>query len=691
MLSFIHKKGLLLALLTAFICPSFSNEINKVRVGYFSDNVFHVGQSDLEIKKGYGYEYYSMLANYTGWTYEYCYGSWSEVYEEFLAGRIDIIDDVSITHERRKLMNFSSMPMGEEHYYIFVPEQETRISMLDIASLNGKKIGANKNSMNQTLLENFIREHNLDCTVVPCDGVQDRLEKINSGKIDAMVTTDGFSMDGFRPTFSIGSSPFFFAVQKNRPDLLKQLNSAMMHNHESNPNYNNQLRDKFFKKSIVRTTFTSDELIYLKDHPTIKIGYRTSTMPYCGENPKTGEMTGLLADILTQFEKSLDVKFETYKFHDNNAMIASLKAGEIDCAYPVMDDVWLSEQIGYTQTTPVSRERMGLVYKGEYKEVDAYQKFGYTIGSPSQHVYAIEHKLGTERVGISTEEATLQAIHRKTIDFTLMDIVSWNYWSKACDASDGLSYVMLEDDVGYSFAVSKSNTSLFSIFESAISQLNASVITDSLNRNSQISDYSLKNFIRHNLSSFTFFISLVFLIIILLIIVYERDRAHKAILTFKAEHDALTGVYNRSIISKYEKKQEKNICLAIIDIDDFKEINDQYGHEMGDKIIKKVAFHLNTIARATDNVIRYGGDEFLVIFNGIEKSLETLVKSKFERVQLALNDASANTVESSISIGIAFSENGYCKELFDLADEALYKSKSAGKHTITINDFVVKE
>ena len=176
-----------------------------------------------------------------------------------------------------------------------------------------------------------------------------------------------------------------------------------------------------------------------------------------------------------------------------------------------------------------------------------------------------------------------------------------------------------------------------------------------------------------------------------MIIIYERNRAHKEMLTFKAEHDALTGVYNRSILQKIDRKHESNICLAIIDIDDFKSINDQYGHEMGDSIIKKVAQHLTSIARNTDRVIRFGGDEFLVIFNGMDRFHSSILMVKFQKVQRFLNEASKNTVESSVSVGIAFSEKGYTKELFDLADEALYKSKSAGKHAITINDFVVKK
>ncbi len=115
-------KTIYLIAITA-ICSfhSFSEEQKKIRVGYFSDNIFHFGQSDIEFKKGYGYEYYAMLAKYTGWNYEYCYGSWTEILDEFLKGNIDIIDDVSITPERKQQMLFSSLPMGEEHYYIFDP------------------------------------------------------------------------------------------------------------------------------------------------------------------------------------------------------------------------------------------------------------------------------------------------------------------------------------------------------------------------------------------------------------------------------------------------------------------------------------------------------------------------------------------------------------------------------------------
>ncbi|MCF0143383.1 MAG: transporter substrate-binding domain-containing protein, partial [Parasporobacterium sp.] len=192
---------------------SSAKEHKVVRVGYFADDVFHAGQSDDAIKSGYGYEYYQKISNYTAWEYEYYYGDWNEIYQAFLKGEIDIIDDISITNDRLTVMDFSALPMGEENYYIFVPE-DTDITISNIHSLDGKRIGADRNSLNFTYLVEFVRENDLDIWIEPCEGYQDRLNKMKYGLIDGMVTIDSFAEPGFKSIFRLGSQNFYFAVNK---------------------------------------------------------------------------------------------------------------------------------------------------------------------------------------------------------------------------------------------------------------------------------------------------------------------------------------------------------------------------------------------------------------------------------------------------------------------------------------------
>ena len=110
-----------------------------VKVGYFNDGNYMSGASEDAVKSGYGYEYLQAVANYTGWRYEYVYGSWSQLYKKLLSGEIDIMTDVSYTPERARLINYPKEGMGREIYYIAVKTDNNQIDGTDLSTFNGSK------------------------------------------------------------------------------------------------------------------------------------------------------------------------------------------------------------------------------------------------------------------------------------------------------------------------------------------------------------------------------------------------------------------------------------------------------------------------------------------------------------------------------------------------------------------------
>ena len=146
-------KSILKIFTVCLILTSFLNFVyaeNKiVRVGWY-DSPFNYTDS-FGRRAGYAYDYQQKVAAYTGWTYEYVSGSWSDLLNMLINGQIDMMSDVSYTPERANLMLFPSLPMGAESYYLFVPASSSAISGVDLASLNGKKVGANVNSYQAAL------------------------------------------------------------------------------------------------------------------------------------------------------------------------------------------------------------------------------------------------------------------------------------------------------------------------------------------------------------------------------------------------------------------------------------------------------------------------------------------------------------------------------------------------------------
>jgi diguanylate cyclase (GGDEF)-like protein len=151
---------------------------------------------------------------------------------------------------------------------------------------------------------------------------------------------------------------------------------------------------------------------------------------------------------------------------------------------------------------------------------------------------------------------------------------------------------------------------------------------------------------------------------------------------WQAAHDSLTGLHNRVIFQEICNKLKDSsvpVALLIVDVDNFKSINDNYGHRMGDKALTKVAKLLTKSFRPEDHVIRYAGDEFVIIMLNITSEDSEKISDRINSINTALTDTSDNLPKLSISVGGAFSESGYHDDLFLRADKALYDVKENGR------------
>lgn len=163
---------------------------------------------------------------------------------------------------------------------------------------------------------------------------------------------------------------------------------------------------------------------------------------------------------------------------------------------------------------------------------------------------------------------------------------------------------------------------------------------------------------------------------------YEANKENRNALLFASEHDHLTGTLNRTAFEKITSELKYfpiPIALMIIDVDCFKDINDKYGHDVGDKILQKISYTLKSSVRMSDNVIRYGGDEFVVIMHGAVMANKQLIEDKINGINHSLMNPTDDLPPASISAGIAFSQNGYSEELLHNGDEALYCVKKNGR------------
>ena len=163
---------------------------------------------------------------------------------------------------------------------------------------------------------------------------------------------------------------------------------------------------------------------------------------------------------------------------------------------------------------------------------------------------------------------------------------------------------------------------------------------------------------------------------------YDLKEKNEKSLLEKAEYDALTGILNRRAFDQIcatsaEKKQP--VALLLIDMDNFKHINDNYGHTGGDTALKELSRILTETFRTEDYVARIGGDEFAAILPNCPRIAAHNIKEKIASVNEKLVNIKDGIKPVSVSVGVAFSDDGFSETLFKNADKALYVVKEKGK------------
>ncbi len=163
----------------------------------------------------------------------------------------------------------------------------------------------------------------------------------------------------------------------------------------------------------------------------------------------------------------------------------------------------------------------------------------------------------------------------------------------------------------------------------------------------------------------------------------------------QATHDSLTGLFNRPAILEHlttemdrRKRQHKNVCVGIMDIDHFKMVNDTYGHHVGDQVLQGTAERIHSALRSYDSFGRYGGEEFLIIMTDCDCEDTT---KHFERLRRCLAEKAMQTSKGLVSItssfGVGVTQPGVDidpETLIGIADKALYRAKSKGRNRVEV-------
>ncbi|WP_417326937.1 diguanylate cyclase [Halarcobacter sp.] len=652
---------------------------------------------------GFEHELLNILSQRTGLVFEKEYAKWTTIYTAFKNKEVDVITSISHKKYREPFTTFTSS------YYdipIMIFVRDDFGEYLGIKSLEGKKVGVLKDVF-------YIKElQKIDnINLVYYDTYEELTKDLVFGKIDALMQN---------------LTNINYLIKKNLYSNLKLASELILPNTKKEDLRLGVIPEKPILSSILQKGLNSitkkekealvnkwigsikeykgghielnkDERAYLNTK-TIKYCINPDGLPFEGLNEKN-EHSGISSDYYSLFENILSAKFELVRTENWNQSITFIKEKKCDMLALGMETYERKKYLNFTSN---------------YLNVPL-------VVATKVDVPFINHILDLEgeKVGIIKGDAFVKILRQKYPSLDLVEVEDINEGLDKVKSGKLFGFIDTLASIGYEFqhkyfgelkiagkinetlelsmAVVKEDEVLLNILQKAINSM-----TNDMHREifSKWIPIKYEKGVNYEL---VWKIAIGSLIVILLVVYWNRkiiktnrllEEAQKDIeeknkeLEKLATTDKLTNLYNRRKIEELlefeinrSERFNHNFGLAIVDIDKFKEVNDTYGHQVGDKVLKELASILNTNRRKTDFVGRYGGEEFVIIcpesdVQGVIKLMETFKEKicnyKFSKVE-----------NKTASFGVTMSQRGDTIEsILKRADDALYKAKDNGRNKI---------
>ena len=528
---------LCLALAVLMVVPAVSSAEESspkvVRVGWYDTPFNHKDQFGR--RTGYAYVYQRKIAAYTGWKYEYVEGTWSELMDMLREGRIDLLSDVSYTEERTQHMLFSHTAMGSELYFLYVSPDNSAISIEDPTTLNGKKIGVTRGTIQTDLFRLWGEPRGVTQELIEMDTVEaESLAMVERGELDAFITMDIYGdSENVVPLWKIGSSDFFFVVNKDRPDLLTELDAALSRIQDENRFYNNELAEKYLLNAGTLQYLTAEENEWLENHGKIRVGFQDNYLAFCAADPKTGELTGALKDYLEFAAGTLEnahPEFEAVVYPTATAALEAVKNGEIDCMFPANLTDYDAETAGVLMTAPLMRTEMDAVVREEDQQDflrKAQVRVGVNRGNPNYEMFLTEHFPDWTPVYYESTPDCLNAMAQKGCDTVIISNYRFNDIARQCRRLH-LTTVYTGVDMDYCLAVKEGNSVLYSILSKIIRQVPDATVNAALTYySSEKSDDTFLDYIADHPSIAILDVVCVVLIVTVIVLTVRMKKAGK--------------------------------------------------------------------------------------------------------------------------------------------------------------------
>ncbi|WP_072682621.1 diguanylate cyclase [Arcobacter sp. LA11] len=654
---------------------------------------------------GFEHDLLKIISKRTGLQFEKTINKWTTIYNAFKGKEVDMITSISYKKYREPFTSFTSS------YYdipimIFVKDDFGEYNGLK--SLKGKKVGVLKDvfyikelekmgTMNLVYYDNYA-ELTKDLVFGKIDALIQNLTNINYLIKKNVYTNLKLASELILPNTT--KEDLRFGVQPEKPLLSSILQKAL---NSITAKEKEELVNKWIgsikEYGGGHIELSQDEIAYL-DTNIIKYCINPSGLPFEGLNEK-GNHIGISSDYYNLFEKILSAKFELVETKNWNQSIDYIKNQKCD-------------MLALGMETPERKKYLN--FTSHYLEVPLVVATRVDVPFINQIL-----DLEDEKIGIIKGDAFVKILRQK---YPSLDIVEVEDIYDGLDkVKNGQLFAFIDTlaSIGYEFqtkyfgelkiagkisenlklsiAVVKKDETLLNILQKTVN-----TITNEWHREIFTKWVPIKY--EKNINyDLVWKIAIAAVLLILLIIYWNTKiiRANKLLKEAKKDieeknkelkrlsiTDKLTNLYNRRKLEELLQNElhrserfGRTFGLAILDIDHFKDVNDTYGHQIGDEVLKEIADILKAYLRKTDFVGRFGGEEFLIIcpesdIKGVSNLMENF------RLRIA-NHNFKEIRNKTASFGVTVSkEDDTMDTVIKRADSALYEAKNKGRNKVSI-------
>lgn len=462
--------------------------------------------------------------------------------------------------------------------------------------------------------------------------------------------------------------------------------------------------DRYYKKLARKASLSAAEQSYLKENPSIRVGIVNDLSPVEFVNDK-GEFEGINRDILDLIVERTSLSFDYRSYDTWQQLFQAMLNEEIDMLGSI---------------TPTDKRKEQMLFSESYWRMPWVIMHPQHVGKQSKLTdfhgkrvaivrgYYLIEKLRKQHPLVSftlvdNRKQGLKALQQGKIDGFITTIATATELLKQESLVTMMISVMETVNLDDSrFGINKDMPMLVDIIDKglmSISEKEKQAIYDkwfSVEINTGLD----KNVVLQVGAQ----IGIIILLVLIVVVMWNRrlqsEIKHREqleqIMKHMATHDELTGLANRVLLKdrlstaiEFHQRQALQMAVLFIDLDGFKIINDTFGHDVGDELLKIVAQRLSGCVRKSDTVVRFGGDEFVLLLTGLHSSNEAAyVAEKVLHLMQTPFELSKTKATIGCSIGIAMypGDGQTDNDLLKVADTLMYRVKAAGKNHFVFND-----